>query len=168
MPETVTLVNPLVTAEKIVKEEVMESTTPVLPVTVPAYGGGYNSNCGLQGKDAVLIHSNQTALNTNHQLMSTFQTSKENVIEVLESKFATQQGLKNVELAVEKTERENQQQLQSIRRELESRVVEEGIKTRACIDGHFMASNAVALADSKSKILALEAQLAARKPVTTP
>lgn len=139
----------------------METTVPALPMTVPAYGNpGYHR--GLEGKDAVLIHQTQTANADRDQVCATLSASKENVIQTLETKFQAERAIKAVELAVEKTERENQQQLHSIRRELENQIKEEGVKTRAMFEAFNSSRAAVELADAKAKIMFLESQMRPR------
>ncbi len=70
-------------------------TMPVLPLV--ANGHGHHDR-GLEGKDAVLIHSNQTSLNSNLLQDSFNRNSKENVIETLNAKFDNERSAREMEM----------------------------------------------------------------------
>ncbi len=70
-------------------------TMPVLPLVANGHG---HSDHGLEGKDAVLIHSNQTSLNANLLQDSFNRNSKENVIETLNAKFDNERSARDMEM----------------------------------------------------------------------
>lgn len=127
----------------------MEYTAPVLPVTVPA-GNGYAN--GLEGKDAVLIHQASTASGDWHNAFATMENSKQNVIEVMESRFQLERSIKDMDRRAERIERENQTVLKSMQIDLKN----EAEKTRALILDEARRSESVALADAKAQVLFLK------------
>lgn len=76
------------------EEACMNTSTPVLPLVANGYG--HHHNHGIEGKDAVLIHSNQTALNSTMLNESVSRNSKEDVIKVLESGCANERAILTV------------------------------------------------------------------------
>lgn len=99
----------------VIKEETncMNTSTPVLPLVANGYG--HDHHHGLEGKDAVLIHSNQTALNHTLNIDAVNRASKENVVESLNAKFEAERGQRDLEVRLmeaivregDKTRRDN-------------------------------------------------------------
>lgn len=150
---TTEAINPVVIEQE--KESDMNTSTPVLPVTVPA-GGNYG---GFGPAEAALVKSNADENGHRDNQYATACQSKSNAIEVLTNRFELEKSIKRVELTTEKNERENQQQLHTIRRELTAEIKIEAEKTRDMFANHFSAMNAVALSDAKARIMQLEARL---------
>ncbi len=123
-----------------------EQTVPVLPVTVPAFsGGGYSGSEGFCAKDASFLSSLHTSL--------TDQTAhRDNIVAVLENKFQTERGQRDIIQLVERLERENQRVVYDV----QTAVLLDGEKTRSLIQADMNGRGAKELADLKLELILLK------------
>lgn len=123
----------------------MDTSTPVLPVTIPVnggYGGYGHHNKGLDGSDASFL----SALHLNHNIdrnteaihdngrdavIATLTSKFDNAVQTMEAKFETERAIKGAELSAERLARETFTQVSAMRQDIAQLVVAEGEKTRA-------------------------------------
>lgn len=122
----------------------METSTPVLPVTVPVNGGyGYHKD-GLEGKDAAFLTelhnasrtqdlSGQINRNGFDNAIQSAEAKFQNAIQTLEAKFQTERSIKEVEINTLRTAAEQTAQLNAVRSELQLMIQSEADRTRDLI-----------------------------------
>lgn len=118
----------------------MNTSTPVLPVVANGFSGHHGH--GLEGKDAVLIHSNQTALNSHLLNESVSRNSKEDVVKTLESSCRAERESIENRIQAERLERENQKV-----------IISENQRTRDLIMSMEAQRNSEAKADGQFAVL---------------
>lgn len=123
----------------------MDTSTPVLPVTIPVnggYGSGYSHKGGLDGTDASFL----SALHLNHNidrnieaihdngrdaLIATLTAKFDNAVQTMEAKFETERAVKEAQLASERLARETFTQMSAFHQDVAKLIAFEGDKTRA-------------------------------------
>lgn len=143
----------------------MDSTIGANPGVLAIHGSDpthhhHHDRHGLEGKDAVMIEGFHT---TGHHLglnESISRNSKENVIHMMESKFALASAIKDTDIRAERLMRETLENMNSMRLDLQKDVHSEGEKTRELLMEMERKRVDAALAKTETELMLIKAKLA--------
>lgn len=129
-----------------------ESISAGFPAIVPVGSHGHDHR-GFTPSDAALVHSVSTDGSAQRGLIETSASAKDNLVATLETRFQTERGIKEAELATERSGRQVERELQSVRQEIVSVIAAESQKTREMLYAQENTRLAVSVSDGKQAAL---------------
>lgn len=131
----------------------MDSTVSNYPGVIVTDDGRGGGRSGWEGKDAVFAHQIDNSTAHRDLVFANGLNSKQDAVLVQESKFQLARDIAEVNVRAERLERENQNKLDDIRREVLNAVKSEAIATREMLRDDKLAEQAALIAELKAQLL---------------